>query len=618
MVGVQRNHAESSSRIRSPSPSQNDSIVHFSSPVQPSKTRPVQTLPVQASFEAEVQVGEADQGDGKDSGGSSSDEEPEVNIVSVIVDGEEVLVPEVGFREVRPSVTADFGVQHQETAGPNGDGMSEGDSSEEGEPEYITEVIDGEIVHRAARPVVEDESMDVGQTVSVQATTEMVSIQIQADPRPVAKSIQEDHIQPTLSTSAPASQVEADTPPVPHSKQQSSEEPVTEVIASTSISVVQVQQNAIPPPETRSLDPGQPVPEAFTSAPFLIAPSESIDSLRISLAESEAARLEAQQDRSRLRSIYDDETSFLRAQLKDVTDKAVQEATLNEELETKVRRLRGQLTVGLEQRSTFNAAVEEQKQRQLEQIRMQNAFLLEQARRTDDAVRSKATKYPQMLAERDKKVADADKLLQRNLELWEDRIAMQKRSEELADQLHALRAHQMGVFGEDSDDESEDNAGEDGDSDEDADEMYEDGNGHESASANPRVMDEDQVYSDHGKQTALPPSVHASQEINGDVFTESQLVPTASQFAPASLRPLHPNQSRSQNSEQSDVSPDALFACRWREPEQCKYMFENREVSAISHVSQTADIHCLVGFEGARRFARTRRVLIQGLDLLVV
>jgi len=114
------------------------------------------------------------------------------------------------------------------------------------------------------------------------------------------------------------------------------------------------------------------------------------------------------------------------------------------QLEEQVEILRGQLQLGLKQRDLHFGAVKAQSAAETDRYRVQNKLLLEQARLTDDAVRRKAAQYIPLKKDNDR--------LKENLYEEETKVAkLQRRNEELVDQVDLLRARQMGVFGDEDD-----------------------------------------------------------------------------------------------------------------------------------------------------------------------
>lgn len=137
-----------------------------------------------------------------------------------------------------------------------------------------------------------------------------------------------------------------------------------------------------------------------------------------------------------------EDNEFLRDLYTNASDSAVAEAARVRELEENVKKLQEKLSVGLKQRHSHFQAIAATRTAESERFRMQNKLLLDQARLTDDAVRARAVKYPQVLRENEQlrdKLAEAEDAVSR----------LKSRNEELVDQVEYQRAKQMGVFPDD-------------------------------------------------------------------------------------------------------------------------------------------------------------------------
>ncbi len=141
------------------------------------------------------------------------------------------------------------------------------------------------------------------------------------------------------------------------------------------------------------------------------------------------------------------DASFFRSEYNQARDRVIAEMDRTTKLEEQVARLREQLTLGLTQRDLHFDAVKAQRVAENDQYRMQNKLLLDQARLTDDVVRRKAAQFGSLKSENDR--------LKESVWEEEQKVAkLQKRNEELVDQVEVLRARAMGIFGDDEDDSS--------------------------------------------------------------------------------------------------------------------------------------------------------------------
>jgi cell division protein FtsB len=154
-----------------------------------------------------------------------------------------------------------------------------------------------------------------------------------------------------------------------------------------------------------------------------------------------------------LRAQFESERNDLRARVKTLSSdlaftknlydtastRAVENADLSRELQAKLGIKEGQLITGLKQKDIHSTAVRARDQQLILTLQAQNKLLLDQARKTDDALRAKAVMYPRMKKEN-------EELLATNADL-EGRVEnLSKRNEQLVDQVQALRARQMGIL----------------------------------------------------------------------------------------------------------------------------------------------------------------------------
>ncbi|KLT44208.1 hypothetical protein CC85DRAFT_283726 [Cutaneotrichosporon oleaginosum] len=139
---------------------------------------------------------------------------------------------------------------------------------------------------------------------------------------------------------------------------------------------------------------------------------------------------------------------FIRAQYETASSSAVHEVNRAKELEAEVKKLREQLTLGLKQKDMVNRAAVATARLDAEKARRQVNVLLEQNRRTDDAIRRKAAQHHHLHRERTQFEMDLHKERTRAHEL-------SKRNDELVAQIAQLRGRLMGAFDkvEESDDD---------------------------------------------------------------------------------------------------------------------------------------------------------------------
>jgi len=146
-----------------------------------------------------------------------------------------------------------------------------------------------------------------------------------------------------------------------------------------------------------------------------------------------------------------EDLQFIREQYQEASASAVREVSKSTDLEEKMTILQGQLQHGLKQRDLHYAAVKGRQDKQVTILTAQNKILLEQSRRTDDDVRSRAAAYHEVESQRER----LEQLLRDAMRKIDD---LSDRNDELVSQIEILRAKQMGVLGDqnvkdDSDDE---------------------------------------------------------------------------------------------------------------------------------------------------------------------
>lgn len=143
--------------------------------------------------------------------------------------------------------------------------------------------------------------------------------------------------------------------------------------------------------------------------------------------------------------------AFMREQYEVASSSAVQEVNRAKDLGAQVTKLREQLTLGLKQRDLFNSAAIDAATSDAQQARSQVTLLLEQSRRTDDAIRRKAAQHHQL--------TKTNQELEVELHQARSKVHdLGKRNDELSSTNADLRARLMGVYDkvdESSDDDDE-------------------------------------------------------------------------------------------------------------------------------------------------------------------
>lgn len=141
---------------------------------------------------------------------------------------------------------------------------------------------------------------------------------------------------------------------------------------------------------------------------------------------------------SALKSAQSD-VDFFRDQYQNASTRAVQEVDRANKLEEEVKRLQDRLTLGLKQRDLHTAAAAKKHAANAKQSQMQLNLLLEQSRRTDDAVRKKASAHNRLI--RENREFEAELHIARS-----KADELSKRNQELSEQVAILRGRVMGAF----------------------------------------------------------------------------------------------------------------------------------------------------------------------------
>ena len=224
---------------------------------------------------------------------------------------------------------------------------------------------------------------------------------------------------------------------------------------------VALQTDLIPDPTpaavTSTTSQTNPTPVADVGAQTEPAPETPVldqkafeEQLAAKDADRKKWRTRAKRAEGEVTTISED-LQFIREQYQEASASAVREVSKSTDLEEKMTILQGQLQHGLKQRDLHYAAVKGRQDKQVTILTAQNKILLEQSRRTDDDVRSRAAAYHEVESQRER----LEQLLRDAMRKIDD---LSDRNDELVSQIEVLRAKQMGVLGDqhvkdDSDDE---------------------------------------------------------------------------------------------------------------------------------------------------------------------
>lgn len=280
------------------------------------------------------------------------------------------------------------------------------------------------------------------------------------------------------------------------------------------------------------------------------------DTAAIESLQAELAAAQAEKDAlTRKVKTLSDENDFFRQQYQQASNSAVESVRQARELEDEVEKLRSQLKLGLKQRNMHYEAIHAKREAEAVKLRATNAILLEQSRRTDDAVRRKAALYDKYRTENEQ--------LREHESAWQDRYAaLQERNEELADQVAALRGKQMGVF---DDDEGESDYTE-GDAEDDITDDDRPGGGSSGVGYGTRETIGGFTSSQLGSQTA---------EAGGDDVFRS--LP-----APVPLRGGQVDEEQVAEGEVESLVEGEALRCHWRNDQtQCDLAFDRLEVGVV-------------------------------------
>ena len=157
-------------------------------------------------------------------------------------------------------------------------------------------------------------------------------------------------------------------------------------------------------------------------------------------ADRKKWRIRAKRAEGEVTTLSED-LQFIREQYQEASASAVREVLKSTDLEEKMTILQGQLRYGLRQRDLHHAAVRGRQDEQVTILTAQNNILLEQSRRTDDGVRSRAAAYHEVESQRER----LEQLLRDAMRKIDN---LSDRNDELVSQIEILRAKQMGVLGD--------------------------------------------------------------------------------------------------------------------------------------------------------------------------
>jgi len=157
-------------------------------------------------------------------------------------------------------------------------------------------------------------------------------------------------------------------------------------------------------------------------------------------ADRKKWRIRAKRAEGEVTTLSED-LQFIREQYQEASASAVREVLKSTDLEEKMTILQGQLRYGLRQRDLHHAAVRGRQDKQVTILTAQNNILLEQSRRTDDGVRSRAAAYHEVESQRER----LEQLLREAMRKIDN---LSDRNDELVSQIEILRAKQMGVLGD--------------------------------------------------------------------------------------------------------------------------------------------------------------------------
>ncbi|KAL7421558.1 hypothetical protein Q5752_003327 [Cryptotrichosporon argae] len=194
------------------------------------------------------------------------------------------------------------------------------------------------------------------------------------------------------------------------------------------------------------------VPDAFESD----SAEAADDDATIARQEAQVAELSAKFEEQiadlnrKLRNSLAD-YEYIRGLYADASDKAVAAVQESDALRSANETLRSQLTLGLKQRDRHNGAVVKQTRDKIAQLEGQQRILLDQARRTDDKVRRRATDWFVLQKRVEELEGRLDKKKDQLREERERNTTLQERNTELNERIAHIRAIGMGAF--DSDDE---------------------------------------------------------------------------------------------------------------------------------------------------------------------
>lgn len=179
---------------------------------------------------------------------------------------------------------------------------------------------------------------------------------------------------------------------------------------------------------------------------------EVIETLR---AEKEASEAELRAEIAKLSrsvKIKTDELEFFQQQYGVASNAALAEVRKSEALAEENDRLKSQLDLGLKQKGLHFDAIKQKLESENRKIKMENAFLVEQSRLTDDKIRKDVPVLRRRIAEvrvENEMMLDTIRRLElEKLGLEERMSKFEARNESLSGQVADLRAGRMGVYGD--------------------------------------------------------------------------------------------------------------------------------------------------------------------------
>jgi chromosome segregation ATPase len=273
------------------------------------------------------------------------------------------------------------------------------------------------------------------------------------------------------------------------------------------------------------------------------------------------------------------DNGFIREQYNQASNRAVEEVKKVAILEQQAKTLRSQLSLGLKQRDLHFTAIKAKLAEEHEKMRLQNSFLLEQSRRTDDKIRLNAQRYESVKRENNSFSLERKALEEAIRGLRAKVDAAVRRNERLVDQNQALLAKELGVM-------------QDMDSAEDNDDYKDDGSGSESGSESGTDIDSEVSPGENTGQVRNPDTSSSVAVHNGrypwpkddgsEASAEEILLPADLDGSHENVvdRSAGPNLVMVEESfEEIEVVGGDGYRCHIRDTERCLAMFDDLLVS---------------------------------------